>query len=78
MNVKVYSTPTCPWCTVAKKYLASKNVAYEDLDVSVDSQAALDMVQKSGQRGVPVLEIDGEIIIGFNQNAIDKLIKNNI
>jgi len=75
MTVKVYSTPTCPWCTVAKKYLASNNVAYEDLDVSVNRQAALDMVQKSGQRGVPVIEIDGNIIIGFNQNEIDKLIK---
>lgn len=75
MNIKVYSTPTCPWCTVAKKYLASKNVAFEDLDVSADRNAAIEMVQKSGQRGVPVIDIDGEVIVGFNQDAIDKLLK---
>jgi glutaredoxin 3 len=74
MNVKVYSTPTCPWCTVAKKYLDSNNIEYEDLDVSINREAALEMVQKSGQRGVPVIEIDGNIIVGFNQQAIDKLI----
>jgi glutaredoxin 3 len=75
MNVKVYSTPTCPWCTVVKKYLASKDVPFEDLDVSADRNSALEMVQKSGQRGVPVIDIDGEIIVGFNQEAIDKLLK---
>jgi len=74
MTVKVYSTPACPWCSVAKKYLSSKNVAFEDYDVSADRQAAIEMVQKSGQRGVPVIEIDGNIIVGFNQDAIDKLI----
>ncbi|NSW89219.1 MAG: glutathione S-transferase N-terminal domain-containing protein [Firmicutes bacterium] len=75
MKVKVYSTPTCPWCTVAKKYLASKNVVFEDLDVSADRNAAIEMVQKSGQRGVPVIDIDGNIVVGFNQDAIDKLLK---
>ena len=75
MRVKVYSTPTCPWCTVAKKYLASKNVVFEDLDVSADRNAAIEMVQKSGQRGVPVIDIDGNIVVGFNQDAIDKLLK---
>jgi len=75
MAVKVYSTPTCPWCTVAKKYLASKNVPFEDIDVSADREAAIEMVQKSGQRGVPVIEIDGEIIIGFNQAEIDRLLQ---
>lgn len=74
MTVKVYSTPTCPWCTVAKKYLSSKNVAYEDLDVSRDRDAAMDMIRKSGQRGVPVLDINGSIIVGFDQQAIDRLL----
>lgn len=74
MNVKVYSTPTCPWCTMAKQYLQSKNVAYSDLDVSKDRNAAAEMIQKSGQRGVPVLDIDGNIIVGFDQKTIDKLI----
>lgn len=75
MTVKVYSTPTCPWCTTAKKYLDSKNVSYSDLDVSRDRNAAMEMVQKSGQRGVPVLDIDGNIVVGFDQAAIDRLIR---
>lgn len=74
MSVKVYSTPTCPWCVTAKKYLSEKNVPYEDIDVSQDRNAAMEMVQKSGQRGVPVLDINGSIVVGFNQAEIDKLI----
>jgi glutaredoxin-like YruB-family protein len=75
MTVKVYSTPTCPWCTVTKNYLKSRNVPFEDIDVTRDRAAAVDMVQKSGQRGVPVIEIDGRIIVGFDQGTIDSLIK---
>jgi Glutaredoxin-like protein, YruB-family len=73
MTVKVYSTPDCPWCRKAKEYLKVKNIPFEDIDVSTDMQAATDMVQKSGQRGVPVLEIDGQIVIGFNPRKIDEL-----
>ncbi len=76
MPVKVYSTPTCPWCTVAKKYLTSKNVKFEEVDVSKNREAAYEMVKKSGQRGVPVIEINGSIIVGFDQATIDKLIRN--
>ncbi len=72
MNVKVYSTPTCPYCVMAKRYLSSRNIPYEDLDVSQDRNAAMEMIQKSGQRGVPVLDINGNIIIGFDQQAIDR------
>lgn len=75
MNIKVYSTPSCPWCTVAKNYLKSKNVPFEDLDVSRDREAAYDMISKSGQRGVPVLDINGNIIVGFDQNAIDRYLR---
>ena len=75
MAVKVYSTPSCPWCTVAKKYLTSKNVKFEDIDVSRNREAAMEMVQKSGQRGVPVLDINGSIIVGFDQTTIDTLIR---
>ena len=73
MDIKVYSTPTCPWCTVAKNYLKSKNLPFTDYDVSKDREAAINMVQKSGQRGVPVIEIGGNIVIGFNQDQIDQL-----
>lgn len=74
MTVKVYSTPTCPWCTMAKKYLSEKNVNYEDVDVSKDRNAAAEMVSKSGQRGVPVIDIDGNIIVGFDKDRIDGLL----
>ena len=77
VSVKVYSTPTCPWCTVAKRYLDSINVRYEEYDVSKDRDAAIEMVQKSGQRGVPVIDINGNIIVGFNQQEIDKSLKTN-
>lgn len=74
MSVKVYTTPTCPYCTMAKKYLESKNVNYESVDVSVDRNAASEMVNKSGQRGVPVIEIDGNIVVGFDKDKIDSLL----
>lgn len=75
MTVKVYSTPTCPWCTVAKKYLTSKNINFQEVDVSKNREAASEMVKKSGQRGVPVLDINGSIIVGFDQNRIDRLLQ---
>jgi len=59
---------------MAKKYLESKNVKYEEFDVSVDRSAAMEMVRKSRQRGVPVLDIDGNIVIGFDKDRIDSLI----
>lgn len=72
--IKVYSTPTCSWCNVAKQYLSSKGIAFEDINVATDYSAAKEMIQKSGQRGVPVLDINGEIIIGFDQERIDSLV----
>ncbi|NLX76630.1 MAG: glutaredoxin family protein [Clostridiaceae bacterium] len=74
MKVTVYSTPTCPYCVMAKDYLAEKNIPFEDIDVSADPAKAREMIQKSGQRGVPVIDIDGNIVIGFDRNRIDELI----
>ncbi|MCX8129051.1 MAG: glutathione S-transferase N-terminal domain-containing protein [Clostridia bacterium] len=74
MTVKVYTTPTCPYCTMAKKYLESKEVKYESVDVSTNRDAATEMINKSGQRGVPVLDIDGNIIVGFDKDRIDSLL----
>ncbi|HEY8420821.1 MAG TPA: Uxx-star family glutaredoxin-like (seleno)protein [Thermoclostridium sp.] len=74
MKVTVYSTPTCPYCVMAKNYLSEKNIPYEDIDVSADPAKAREMIQKSGQRGVPVIDIDGNIIVGFNRTRIDELI----
>lgn len=73
-NIKVYSTTTCPWCVKAKNYLNSKNVNYEDINVSTNQAAAMEMVQKSGQMGVPVLDINGTIIVGFDKKKIDELL----
>lgn len=69
--VKVYSTNSCPWCVKAKQYLKSKNVEFEDLNVQTDMAAREDMLKKSKQMGVPVLDVNGTIIIGFDKNAID-------
>ncbi len=73
-TVKVYGTQACPWCHRAKAYLKSKNVDFQDIDVSTDYEAAMTMVQASGQQGVPQIWIDDSIIIGFNQEKIDELL----
>ena len=73
-KIKVYSTPTCPYCVLAKRYLSERGVEYDDIDVSRDQKSALEMLTKSGQMGVPVLDIGGDIIIGFNRPAIDQAI----
>jgi glutaredoxin-like YruB-family protein len=69
-KVKVYSTSTCPYCTMAKDFLKEQNIEFESIDVGTDQEAAKDMVKKSGQMGVPVVEIDGEVIVGFDKVAI--------
>jgi len=69
-SVKVYSTPTCPWCIRAKQFLKDNNIAFEDFDVGADQAKADEMVQLSGQMGVPVINIEGEIIIGFDKDRI--------
>ena len=73
-KVKVFSTPTCPYCHMAKSYLTEKKVAFEDIDVSRDQAQAMQMVQKSGEMGVPQLWIDDQVVIGFNKPAIDQLL----
>ncbi len=69
-SVKVYSTSTCPFCIRAKQFLKENNVDFENIDVSLDQTAVEEMVKKSGQMGVPVLDIDGEIIVGFDRERI--------
>ncbi|MCK4909049.1 MAG: glutathione S-transferase N-terminal domain-containing protein [Planctomycetes bacterium] len=70
-TVMVYSTPTCPWCIKVKDYLKSKNVEFQNFDVSTDSARAEEMTKLTGQSGVPVIKIDSEVIIGFDQTKID-------
>jgi Glutaredoxin-like protein, YruB-family len=70
-KVKIYTTPNCPYCKMAKAYFQKNNVQYEEFDVSVDKKALEEMVSKSHQMGVPVIDINNEIIVGFNRSAID-------
>jgi len=72
MKVKVYSTQTCPYCHQLKDYLKEKKVDFEDIDVGSDPAKAQEMIDKSGQMGVPVSDIDGEIVIGFDVDTINK------
>ncbi|GAB1482137.1 glutaredoxin family protein [Treponema sp.] len=72
MSVNVYSTQSCPYCVMVKNYLRDKKVSFSDFDVGKDRRRADEMVRKSGQMGVPVVEINGRVIIGFNKPEIDK------
>jgi len=74
-KVKVYSTQTCPFCDKAKDFLKEHNVAFEEVDVGKDRIAAAEMVKKSGQIGVPVIEIGNKVIPGFDKEAIKKALK---
>jgi len=73
--VKIYSTPTCPWCIVAKNFLKEHGIEFEEVDVSKNQEAADEMIEKSGQMGVPVIDINDNIIIGFDENKIRSLLK---
>ncbi len=74
-KVKVYSTPTCSYCIRVKQFLKDNNVVFENIDVSQSQQMGEEMVQKSGQMGVPVLDIDGEIIVGFDKERIKQALE---
>jgi glutaredoxin-like YruB-family protein len=69
-SVIIYSTTTCPYCKMAKQYMKDKNVAFTEINVQEDPTKAEEMIQKSGQMGVPVMDIDGKIIVGFDQPAL--------
>ena len=73
-TVTVYSTPTCSWCQLAKDHLRNHDISFDDIDVSMDMTRAREMVEKSGQYGVPVIDIDGEVIVGFDRGRIDSLL----
>ena len=74
-KVKVYSTPTCGFCKAAKQFLKDNSVEFESIDVSADQRAAEEMIEKTGQMGVPVIEVDNEVIIGFDKAKLEKLLK---
>ena len=74
-NIIIYSTPSCPYCVMAKSFFKEKGIAFEDVDVSRDHMKAQEMVNKSGQMGVPVVEINGNIVVGFQPNVFDQLLQ---
>lgn len=73
-NVKIYSTPNCPYCKMAKQFLTENNIAYEDIDVALNQLAAQEMISRSGQMGVPVFDIDGQIVVGFDKGKLKQLL----
>lgn len=73
-KVKVYSTKVCPYCVMEKDFLKQNKIEFEDVDVSANQEAANEMVKKSGQMGVPVTEIDGEIVVGFDKEKLKKIL----
>jgi glutaredoxin 3 len=75
MSVAVYSTPSCPYCTMVKNYLKEKSVRFEEYDVSRDERRAEEMVRKSGQMGVPVVDVNGRILVGYRPAEIERALK---
>jgi glutaredoxin 3 len=74
-KVTIYSTPTCHYCNMAKDYFKEHNVQYDAFDVSVDQDKRREMMEKSGQLGVPVITIEDKVIIGFNKSKIAELLE---
>jgi glutaredoxin 3 len=75
MSVIVYSTTTCPFCVMAKDWLKEKKVEFEDVNVGTDQKRAQEMIDKNRQMGVPVIDVDGEIIIGFDKPKLEEALK---
>lgn len=76
-QITIYSTPACVYCRMTKDFLKEKNIPYTDYNVAEDAEKRNEMIQKSGQMGVPVIDINGELIVGFDKARISKLLKLN-
>ncbi len=77
MKVKIYSTPYCSYCRMAKNFFAEKGILFDEVDVSIDETAAKEMIDKTGQMGVPVIEINDDTIVGFDRGTLEKIIEQN-
>ncbi|MAG11857.1 MAG: NrdH-redoxin [Parcubacteria group bacterium] len=73
-TVKIFSTPTCPYCKMAKEWMKENNIEYTDVDVSTDEKAAQEMTEKSGQMGVPVILVGDEVLVGFDKPKLEALL----
>jgi len=74
-SVKIYTTPTCVWCKRTKEFFKDNNVKFAEINVLEDDKARNEMVEKSGQMGVPVIDIDGQVIVGWDEDALKKALK---
>jgi len=74
-KITIYTTPECVYCKLTKDFFRQNNISYEEKDVSVDDETREEMAAKSGQLGVPVIDIDGKIVVGFDESAIKELLK---
>lgn len=75
MKVKIYTTHTCPYCTFAKDFLKKHKIEFKEIDVAEDRAGRQEMFNKSQQMGVPVIDIDGYVVVGFDKQALKKLLK---
>lgn len=73
-KIKVFTSPICPYCVALKEFLKKHELSFEEIDVSQNQQAVQDLIEKTGQMSVPVLEIDGEIVVGFDREKITKML----
>ncbi|MDA3792382.1 MAG: glutaredoxin family protein [Elusimicrobia bacterium] len=74
MEVKIYSTPTCPFCKKVKKFMDDNDVKYTNYNVADNQDKAQEMIDKSGQMGVPVIDVDGQLVLGFNKEKLKELL----
>ena len=74
-DVKIYTTVTCPWCVKTKEFLKANNVQYKEINISTDEKSRNEMFEKSGQFGVPVTDVKGTIIVGYDKEALKKALK---
>ena len=74
-KIVIYSTEFCPWCRKAKEFFKEHKIKYKEFDVGKDDKKAKEMMEKSGQKGVPVIEIDGEIMVGFDEEKLREFLK---
>lgn len=73
-KIKIYSTPSCIYCKMAKEFFQKNDLEFANIDVSADPKAAQEMMDRSGQMGVPVIDIDGQLVIGFDKERIAELL----
>ncbi len=76
-DVTIYTTPSCVFCRMTKAYFAANKVPYTEKNVATDLEARKEMVEKSGQLGVPVIDVDGSIVVGFDKESLSKLLHLN-